>query len=81
MRSARVEQPGATYAHVNVAIGYANFAVFEVFTIDTALSAGRRLTLAAAAAIPRSPGSWNLPAAFFTAANVKWFFNEYATST
>src|SRR5262245_13060656 len=70
-----------TITHVNVEIGYASFAFFGGFTIDTALSAGSFFTLAAAAAIPRRPGSWYLPAEFFTAANVKWFFSEYAMST
>src|SRR5262245_2482905 len=70
-----------TITHVNVEIGYASLALFDGFTIETALSDGRRFTLLAAAAIPRRPGSWNFPAAFLTAANVKWFFSEYATST
>ena len=37
--------------------------------------------VAAAALIPRRPGSWNLPARFWIFATLKPFFREYASST
>ena len=40
-----------------------------------------RITVAPAAAIAPRPGNWKTPARFLTAAILKWFLREYATST
>jgi hypothetical protein len=45
-------------------------------TIESSPLFGTRLIVAAAAAIPRSPGSWNFPALFWIFANLSPFFSE-----
>jgi hypothetical protein len=59
--------------YVKVEIGYASGWDFAGFTMCISFPAGTLVTVAAAALIPRRPGSCHLPAAFWMRANWKWF--------
>src|SRR5919198_5706934 len=71
-----------TITYVNVQIGYASGCRFDGSTIEIPplLGATLRIVLPAAL-IPFRPGSWNFPARFLIAANLKWFASANATST
>src|SRR5438105_3200131 len=80
-RSAALLVFSGRITYVKVQIGYADRCELGGFTIEIAFDDGTLLTVAAAALMPTLPGRMYRPAAFWTAANGRWFLIAYATST